>query len=114
LRQRHSAQHGLNDDEFTSSMFPFSAETIEPLVIGEFDFPTDLARLKAEGHNLYQNFARAVAVIPEKFRQAIHGSDLPPRPHNGGTTCETGPAMRAPDPAAVAGRHSFREPRGRD
>jgi len=71
LRKNHSFQNRLNDHEFTSSMFPYSAETIKPLLVEGFDFSIDLERFVTDRPNLFQNFKGAVAAIPERFHNAI-------------------------------------------
>jgi hypothetical protein len=73
LAKGHSQDHRLADEAFLARMFPYSAETIGPVVAENFDFSADLARYAAQRPHDYTHYEGAVAVIPERFKRLIGG-----------------------------------------
>jgi hypothetical protein len=81
LKGRQAVQARMEDDEFVRKFFPFSSETIKSVPQAGFDFSDDLRRFITDRPNVSQFFKGGVAVIPEKFRNAIRGALAPANTH---------------------------------
>jgi hypothetical protein len=70
----HGTHHRLEDQQFVTKMFPYSAENIKSGLIEGFDFSRDLAQLPMDRANSYSDYEGSVALIPERFRDLIKGA----------------------------------------